>query len=191
MAIARALLVLVAVTSVAACDKLKDSLPWQSFSIVSTSMEPTLRQGSYVTGVSVDRADLRRGDILIVRSPRAEKYVVRLAGLPGDRISMVDGRVVLDGKAIALQPAGTWKLSDPEADLAMYFEHFPGERGRHRILDDGVSPGDDFPEIVLGEDRYFLLGDNRDHAADSRYSGDFMGLGLVRGQDILRRISLD
>ena len=67
MAIARALLVLVAVTSVAACDKLKDSLPWQSFSIVSTSMEPTLRQGSYVTGVSVDRADLRRGDILIVR----------------------------------------------------------------------------------------------------------------------------
>jgi signal peptidase I len=186
-------LLVVAVLAVGGCDgrSVRDILPWERFSIASTSMEPTLVKGSYVTADSVALSDLARGDIVIVRH-NDEKWVMRVAGLPADRIALVNGVVVLDGERVKQQPVGDWTITDSAQGRSakMLSERFPGERRSHRILDDGMTPGDNFAEIVLGPDEYFLLGDNRDHAADSRFDDAefFFGLGVVKGNDIVRRL---
>lgn len=183
-------LLLIAALTVAGCDKVRDFLPWQRFSVASASMEPTLAKGRHVTGEAVKAADLSRGDIVIVRRGN-EKWLSRVAALPGDRIALVDGIVILNGKSIRQRPVGRWTITDSPGgpDAVILSEHFPKERRSHRVLDDGPSIGDNFKEIELGLWDFFVLGDNRDHAADSRFDEAFVGLGVVKAEDILRRVT--
>lgn len=66
-------------------------------------------------------------------------------------------------------------------------EQLPGEIRPHRITDLGVSPADDWQEAKLGPDEYFFLGDNRDKSADSRFTSEVMGLGIVSKERIIGR----
>jgi signal peptidase I len=58
-------------------------------------------------------------------------------------------------------------------------EQFPGDAAPHEIYDSGASSGDEFDEQRVLPGHIFLLGDNRDHAADSRFSAEEQGLEQV------------
>jgi signal peptidase I len=181
--------------ALAGCDAIKSALPWRAYYTASNSMEPSLPLGTQLVAVKVEPKDLRRGDIVTVRT-REETYISRVAALPGDSIAMVNGIVVLNGKALEQRPAGTWTYEDAELhqkhQAPMYTERFPGELKPHRVLDDiAGSQGDDRGPVKLVAGQYFLLGDNRDHAADSRYSEDDFGLGTVAADRIERRLKAD
>lgn len=178
-----------------ACDdpqSFKDSLPFSNHYAASTSMEPTLPKGTSFTGYSVSTPELRRGDILIVRTHQNEDYVVRLVGLPGDKIAIEDGIIILNGEKVEQRRRGSWIVDDEVVGGTMdvYVEQLPGEAEPHRILDEGQTSGDNMPEIALSTDRYFLMGDNRDNAADSRFDDDLIGLGIVSGSQIKRRVDM-
>ena len=132
------------------------------YRIPSSSMEPTLHCAEPAAGCqagSSDRVlanrfiyrfrDPSRGDIVVFDTPeRAVRrcgaggtFVKRLVGLPGERISSVQGVVYIDGKP----------LDEPYVN--------------------GGPPGPDFRERVLGADEYFMLGDNRGQSCDSRKWG--------------------
>ncbi|WP_404335232.1 signal peptidase I [Sphingomonas sp. MMS12-HWE2-04] len=140
-----------------------------------------------------------RGDVVIVTPPGAETdYIKRVIGLPGDRIAVRGGVVYLNDVAVPRRYMGerdiaidaNTRCDDRHYDgrlvrdasgkgwcrLPIYRETLPGGRS-YDTVDLGWSPGDNFPEVRVPRDRVFLMGDNRDNSADSRYSTAENGLG--------------
>ncbi len=130
----------------------------QIFYIPSGSMLPTLQIGDRI---AVDKLDdhlfgLHRGEVVVFRRPPLEHddypdLVKRIIGLPGDTISVVNGRVAINGTPLAepwlSKPA---PLTIPSPLSAAFSLNHPYT----------VPPGE-----------YFVMGDNRTDSEDSRYFG--------------------
>ena len=139
-----------------------------------------------------------RGDVVIVTPPgQNEDYIKRVIGLPGDTIAVRGGRLLLNGKLIRyeLRPPAMIPV-DANAPCGIEFAGFQvasnDGAGYCRLpivretLPNGVSydtielgnsVGDDFGPVTVPAKRLFLMGDNRDRSADSRFSLAEQGLG--------------
>lgn len=160
---------------------------YRTFYLPSSAMAPTLVKNDRLVA-SMRVGPLRRGDIILFNLGD-QIYVKRVAGLPGDRIALVDGIVILNGqpvpqRAVRIESLRTGTYGSPVRRLQ---EQFPGEAAPHEIYDGGVSPGDNFAEQLVGPEHVFVLGDNRDESADSRYSRDVYGVEQLAVGDIIGR----
>ena len=158
----------------------KGIAPVETFSIPADSMAPALASGDYVV---VDRWAYRlgkpqAGEIAIFRYPRDEyiNYVKRVVGVPGDRVEMRAGALLVNGKSTevgAAPEAGRSSLLQ-QAEERDLFTTFTEELNGHRYdvfrVRKGALPGDVEPTL-LPEDRYYVLGDHRDRSSDSRAWG--------------------
>jgi signal peptidase I len=106
-----------------------------------------------------------RGDVVVFESAHARKRLVkRVIGLPGDAVLLRENRVFINGHPARYQEAGK------AGSATVFTESFDGIR--HLVnLTPGLSPGADYGPVVVPADHYFVLGDNRDHSADSRVYG--------------------
>lgn len=141
-----------------------------------------------------------RGDIVIVTPPGENAdYIKRVIGLPGDTVEMIDGQLILNGQPVRREqraPAmfpidrnlpclpdamGDFRVRGPDGGqycrLPIVREHLPGGR-YYDTIDTGYSQGDDYARITVPADHVFLMGDNRDHSADSRFAAGPPELGL-------------
>ena len=156
---------------------------WQAFHLPSEAMAPTLMKGDRLIASMRGPGELRRGDIIIFDGPvPSSRYVKRVAGLPGDRVEVINGVLHLNGRAVAQAPRGVDRIepvlgSNRARRLA---EQFPGEARPHLIWDIAYLPEvDDYPETLVKPGHVFVLGDNRDQSADSRVSADNMGVSQL------------
>lgn len=150
------------------------------------SMAPTLEVGDRFVARMVPPATFNRGDIILVAAASGSLYVKRVAGLPGDRIAVESGIVLLNGRPVPQRLLGEEQVawSSDGRSARRLAEQFPGEAAPHEIYDAGTTIGDDFAEQRVAPAHLFLLGDNRDHSADSRFSREESGLEQVPLSDV-------
>jgi signal peptidase I len=159
---------------------------YKSFYIPAESMLPTFDVGDKIVVRMSPPASLNRGDVLIVNNGSGSIYIKRIAGLPGDRIGVRDGIVYLNGRPVPQRQVGEDRV-EPSIygnTARRLSEQFPGEASPHQIYDAGESVGDEFAEVTVAPGHIFLLGDNRDHSADSRFPHDEQGLEQVALTDV-------
>ncbi len=120
-------------------------------------------------------------------------YVKRVIGLPGDTVEVKDSVVILNGEALPQERVGEATFVDDrcrESPVEAYTERI-GDRthGVWRSATPGYSMKD-FGPVTVPADHLFMLGDNRDHSADSRVWG-FVPVENVKGRATNIWISLD
>ena len=131
----------------------------QRTSVSGSSMETTLSDGD---NLIVDKISYRfrapkRYEIIVFPFKQAENtyYIKRIIGLPGETVQVKDGYVYINGK----------KLD----------EHYG-----HELMDKaGIAE----EPVLLGDDEYFVLGDNRNHSSDSRDPS----VGVLKKEDLIGR----
>ena len=125
----------------------------QPFVIDGNAMSPTLNSGQYILANKLGH-EYQRGNIVVFKYPLnpSINYVMRIIGLPGDRVDVHGGSVYIYNTSYL----NGLKLDEP------YLK--PGQQTN---ASDGMTQ----QEWTIGNDQYFVLGDNRDHADDSRSWG--------------------
>ena len=131
------------------------------------SMYPTLKNGEFgftnVGGVLLNGVE--RGDIVVVtmeEDGQKTHWVKRVIGLPGDTVSCVNDVVYINGKVL-----DETKYIDPDyrQSLVDKFGYF------NKVPNADNTDVEDFEEVKLKDDEYYVMGDNRPYSKDSRYVG--------------------
>lgn len=116
----------------------------QRTTVSGSSMETTLSDGDnlIVDKISYRFKEPERFDIIVFPYQHAEDtyYIKRIIGLPGETIQIRSGNIYINGELLV------------------------EEYGNERMEESGIAT----EPITLGEDEYFVLGDNRNHSSDSR-----------------------
>ncbi|AOK58641.1 signal peptidase I [Burkholderia ubonensis] len=141
---------------------------------------------------------LERGDVVVFRYPKDESvdYIKRVIGLPGDTVAYQDKQLTINGKPVPEAPLADY-FDEERQNYAKQFEESLGGRKNAILNNPAVPPfvmgAYDYPyrdnctynsrgvicKVPAGH--YFMMGDNRDNSADSRY------WGFVPDQNIVGR----
>jgi signal peptidase I len=187
---------------------------FQPFNIPSGAMKPTLLVGDYIF-VSKFRygysnyslpfspplfsgrmfgSEPRRGDVVVFRLPRdpSTDYVSRVVGLPGDSIQMINGLLHLNGQAVKRERIEDFVETEGARTtrIKQWRETLPNEVSHTTLdlVDNGFY--DNTPVYQVPAGHYFMLGDNRDNAIDSRISAESRGVGYVPFQNLVGRVEI-
>ena len=169
---------------------------FQPFNIPSGSLIPTLLVGDYLFvskyayGYShfslpsfldldpqampgrIFASQPKRGDVIVFKLPSDGQtdYIKRLIGLPGDKIQVVHGRLIINGKMAPREPIKPFLTVNhfgKPMEAPQYLETLP-DGVTHRIIqidgDDGTFDNTKVYDVPPGH--YFMMGDNRDNSSE-------------------------
>jgi len=154
-----------------------------------------------------------RGDIVVFRPQGArEDFIKRVIGLPGDRVEIRDGALILNGRPVPrgdMEPVAVPISANSPCRVAhgatamvrsagsaktcvypTYRETLPGGPS-YRVIDQVDSAlADNFPATIVPQRNVFLMGDNRDDSLDSRFSQAEGGVGMVSVENLVGRAAI-
>lgn len=125
--------------------------------VIGSSMEPQIESGTnvWINKASYMLSSPERYDVVVFKPHGNQKdhyYVKRVIGLPGETIQIINGQVYIDGELLK------------------------EEEQRDPIEDPGIAS----EPYTIGNEEYFVLGDNRNNSEDSRYAD----IGTIKFDDI-------
>lgn len=162
------------------------SFAYEAYRIPSGSLKPTLLVGDFILvnkfdyGIRLPVAhkkifsigEPKRGDIVVFREPPTESrnLIKRVIGIPGDKISYKDKVLYINGKE-ASQEFKQYTTDQEDSESWEVLEKQENLLGvTHHIYQIPTRGNDDF-DVTVPAGEYFMMGDNRDGSADSRYWG--------------------
>lgn len=161
----------------------------EAYKIPSSSMEDTLLVGDFLLAnkfiygmrLPIPFVDIKLpalydpepGDIIIFKYPGdlTQNYIKRCIAVEGQRVKIVDKQVFVDGEPVPLPDYGKF---DDFSRVIPYYDRGPW----------GPHVRDNMPEIEVPPGKLFMMGDNRDNSADSRFWG-FLDRRLVVGKAMI------
>jgi signal peptidase I len=178
------------------------SLIVQPFSSPSGSMAPALVEGdtffvnkpafgysqhSFPLGIVRFEGRLfpgipARGDIVVFKSGDGYDYVKRVIGMPGEKIQMKNGAVLINDVAVVQEPTGETFPDEEYASAQIVLEKLPNGVSYKTLDIDPASALDNTPEFAVPEDHLFVLGDNRDNSIDSRLTMGYVPIDNLIGR---------
>ena len=137
----------------------------------------------------IEVGDPQRGDVMVFKYPKdmGQDYIKRVIGVPGDTITYENKRLTVNGKPVEYTALDDYLDDQHPIYHKQFTEHLAGVP--HRILNTegkrtlDLGAVDDFPNreacdysydkftCIVPPGNYFMMGDNRDNSADSRYWG--------------------
>lgn len=160
---------------------IREIISLETSRVVSRSMQPTIQPEDYVMidegAYNQDSPDY--GDIVSFIDIRSgEIWAFRIVGLPGDTVQIQDEFVSINGN-----PPDIQLLNPDAAHTYLYSESLPNDKViyvyKFIIPDEGVVINTD--KLFIPDDTYYVLGDNRSDAYDSRYIG-LIDKNKIRGR---------
>ena len=135
----------------------------QRVSVIGSSMEPVLQNGdiTLINELSYNMGTPKRGDVIAFKpngNENAHYSIKRIIGLPGENIEIISGDIYVDGKKLEEEYTTT------------------------EILDAGIVE----EAVKLGNNEYFVLGDDRQNSEDSRMAN----IGNVKRTEIHGKVWL-
>ncbi len=129
----------------------------------------------------------QRGDVVLLIHPTTgETLIKRVIGLPGDRIQITGGQLIIDGATAPRRFVTTYayqQYAGPPVRVNEYEETLPGGITHPIIVQSDRDPQENTGVYVVPPDHIFVMGDNRDNSADSRYAE----LGYVPVENLIGR----
>ena len=121
--------------------------------VSGNSMYPTFKNGQLIMVYDKNVSHLKHNNIILMKAnPKklfSEVYIKRIVGMPGDKVFISNGNLYVNDEIIN--------------------DDFP------QIKDAGIAND----PIILGNDEYFVLGDNRNNSKDSRYFGVVKSTAII------------
>ena len=125
-----------------------------------SSMKPVLESGDVVliNRLSYDVGKPVRFDVVVFEREEQQPGIKRIIGLPGETVQIKNGSVYINGELL---------------------------KAENGLAEATISGAAEYP-VELGDDEYFLLGDNRESSEDSRFSG----IGNIKRENLIGRVWL-
>ncbi|MFN7728997.1 MAG: signal peptidase I [Bdellovibrio sp.] len=175
------------------------------YKVPTSSMAPTLLPGDFIfafrppAGFKIPLTSLKlgvqvpeRGELMVFTFPDQPRtnYVKRVIGLPGDKVQMIEGRLVINDVPLNYVRLHQSAVTDlPSYDQYEVWEESSGDQ-RREIIQKRDERGKDFGPLIVPPDEVFVLGDHRDASDDSRYWGT-VPTRRLEGRVLLIWLSLD
>lgn len=174
---------------------------YKPYRMPAGSMMPALSPGDYVIADKFAYRDGRapqRGDIIVFR-PETDpdrEFVKRVVGIGGDKVRIVDGALVLNGRTVDGGPGKSWSSTGARIREVGHLrtETLPGGVS-YPVIDsvwetsEGPAypmPGDHTQTYEVPPGHVFVLGDHRDNSSDSRYETG--GFGYVERASVIGKV---
>ena len=149
----------------------------------------------------------QQGDVVVFRHPVSGRdYIKRLIGMPGDKVQMKNGQLLINGQAVDQKPDGLFKeIMEPQGSFGNRPRCSNGAVGlggvcekqrftetlpngvQYTTLNIGKQSLDNTGIFTVPEGEYFFIGDNRDNSTDSRVHQARNGVGFVKYEDLIGR----